>query len=80
MTANPSGQTGRRIGAGSWPAAVQGGPGSPACHTLAPRGHYGLRHLAQKIMGVGVMLTVGLWWPELRSMEVVGEVRRRDVA
>ena len=23
------------------------------------------------------MLTVGLWWPELRSMEVVGEVRRR---
>ena len=23
------------------------------------------------------MLTVGLWWPELQSMEVVGEVRRR---
>jgi hypothetical protein len=26
-----------------------------------------------------VMLTEGLWWPELRRREVVGEVRRRDV-
>ena len=24
------------------------------------------------------MLTVGLWWPELRRSEVVGEVRRRE--
>jgi hypothetical protein len=27
-----------------------------------------------------LMLTEGLWWPELRRREVVGEVRRRDVA
>ena len=26
------------------------------------------------------MLTVGLWWPELRRSEVVGEVRRREEA
>ena len=56
--AKPSGQTGRRIGARSWPAAVQCGPGSPACRMLAPIGRYGLRHLVQKIRGVGVVLTV----------------------
>ena len=48
----------RGFGARSWPAAVQGGPGSPACRMLAPRGRYGLQHLAQKIRGVGVLLTV----------------------
>ena len=56
--ANPSVQSGRRIGAQSWPAAVQGGPGSPACRMLAPRGRYGLRYLAKKDQGVGVVLTM----------------------
>ena len=27
-----------------------------------------------------LMLTEGLWWPELRRREVISEVRRRDVA
>ena len=26
------------------------------------------------------MLTVGLWWPELRRSEVIGKVRRREGA
>jgi len=43
-------------------------------------GGYGLPKLAQKEGETMLMLTEGLWWPELRLREVVGEVRRRDVA
>ena len=48
----------RGFGARSWPAAVQGGPGSSARRMLAPRGRFGLQHLAQKIRGVERVLTV----------------------
>jgi hypothetical protein len=69
----------RGFGARSWPAAVQGGPGSPACRMLAPRGRYGLQHLAQKIRGVGLVLTVPGIGRESGAAGFGGEVRRPGV-
>jgi len=74
---NPSGQTGRRIGARSWPAAVQGGPGSPACRMLTPRGRYGLRRLAQKDQGCWIRAHHA--WNQTRKWRssTGGEIARR---
>ena len=38
-----------------------------------PDANYGLRHLVQKKERAVLVLTEGLWWPELRRRWVVGE-------
>jgi len=68
--------TGGRVGNLAGRAAV---PGGAARARLAgvlvpgPDANYGLRHLVQKKERAVLVLTEGLWWPELRRRWVVSE-------